>query len=130
MCRPSRGCLWRSSVPTGSSTRAVPGRYVATNPKYKKLRAELEMFGSGKPKIIEWTQMKDALAGIGLLRYYAGDLAEGANQELVYTAIIDLWANKVVTIEPYGWGTNAAKWDWQAYSVVITDPDGTPMRSS
>jgi len=99
---------------------------VATNPKYKKLRAELEMFGSGKPKIIEWTQMKDALAGIGLLRYYAGDLAEGANQELVYTAIIDLWANKVVTIEPYSWGTNAAKWDWQAYSVVVTDPDGTP----
>ena len=84
------------------------------------------MFGSGKPKIIEWTQMKDALAGIGLLRYYAGDLAEGANQELVYTAIVDLWANKVVTIEPYSWGANAAKWDWQAYSVVITDPDGTP----
>ena len=107
-------------------TEPSPGRYVATNPKYKKLRAELEMFGSGKPKIIEWTQMKDALAGIGLLRYYAGDLAEGANQELVYTAIIDLWANKVVTIEPYSWGTNAAKWDWQAYSVVITDPDGTP----
>src|SRR6478735_7365965 len=107
-------------------TEPSPGRYVATNPKYKKLHAELEMFGSGKPKIIEWTQMKDALAGIGLLRYYAGDLAEGANQELVYTAIIDLWANKVVTIEPYSWGTNAAKWDWQAYSVVVTDPDGTP----
>jgi tetratricopeptide (TPR) repeat protein len=107
-------------------TEPSPGRYVATNPKYKKLRAELEMFGSGKPRIIEWSQMKDALAGIGLLRYYAGDLAEGANQELVYTAIIDLWANKVVTIEPYSWGTNAAKWDWQAYSVVVTDPDGTP----
>jgi tetratricopeptide (TPR) repeat protein len=107
-------------------TEPSPGRYVATNPKYKKLRAELEMFGSGKPKIIEWTQMKDALAGIGLLRYYAGDLAEGANQELLYTAIIDLSANKVVTIEPYSWGANAAKWDWQAYSVVITDPDGTP----
>jgi len=107
-------------------TEPSPGRYVATNPKYKKLRAELEMFGSGKPKIIEWSQMKDALSGIGLLRYYAGDLEEGANQELIYTAIIDLWANKVVTIEPYSWGANAAKWDWQAYSVVVTDPDGTP----
>jgi tetratricopeptide (TPR) repeat protein len=107
-------------------TEPSPGRYVATNPKYKKLRAELEMFGSGKPKIIEWTQMKDALSGIGLLRYYAGDLGEGANQELNYTAIVDLWANKVVSIEPYSWGPNAAKWDWQAYSVVITDPDGTP----
>ena len=27
-------------------------------------------------------------------------------------------------IEPYSWGTNTAEWDWQAYSVVVTDPDG------
>jgi hypothetical protein len=101
-----------------------PGRFVATNPKYKKLRAELEMFGAGKPKIIEWSQMKDTLAGIGLLRYYAGDIGEGSGQELVYTAVVDLYANKVVSIEPYSWGTNSAKWDWQAYSVVVTDPDG------
>ena len=105
-------------------TEPSPGRYVATNPKYKKLRAELEMFGAGKPKIIEWSQMKDSLAGIGLLRYAAGGLGEGTEQELVYTAVIDLYANKVVSIEPYSWGTNTAKWDWQAYSVVVTDPDG------
>jgi hypothetical protein len=101
-----------------------PGRYVATNPKYKKLRAELEMFGAGKPKVIEWSQMKDTLAGIGLLRYSAGGLGEGTDQELVYTAVVDLYANKVVSIEPYSWGTNTAKWNWQAYSVVVTDPDG------
>jgi hypothetical protein len=82
------------------------------------------MFGAGKPKIIEWSQMKDSLAGIGLLRYAAGGLGEGTEQELVYTAVIDLYANKVVSIEPYSWGTNTAKWDWQAYSVVVTDPDG------
>jgi tetratricopeptide (TPR) repeat protein len=100
------------------------GRYIASNPKYPKLRAELEMFGAGKPRILEWSQMKDALAGIGLLRYDAGDLSENGGQDLVYTAIVDLWANKVVSIEPYSWGANAAKWDWQAYSVVVTDPDG------
>ena len=65
-------------------------------------------------------------AGIGLLRYYAGDLSEAANQDIVYTAIVDLWANKVVSIEPYSWGPNAAKWTWQAFSVVVTDPDGNP----
>ena len=101
-----------------------PGRYIATNPKYPKLRAELEMFGSGKPKILEWSLMKKALAGIGLLRYDAGDLSEGADQDLIYTAIVDLWANKVVSIEPYGWGAKPAKWNWQALSVVVTDPDG------
>ena len=105
-------------------TAPSPGRYVATNPKYKKLRAELEMFGAGTPKIIEWSQMKDTLAGIGLLRYYAGDVSGASGQELVYTAVVDLYANKVVSIEPYSWGTNTAKWNWQAYSVVVTDPDG------
>ena len=102
----------------------TPGRYIASNPKFPKLRAELEMFGAGTPRILEWSLMKDALAGIGLLRYDAGDLSESANQDIVYTAIVDLWANKVVSIEPYSWGSNAAKWDWQAYSVVVTDPDG------
>jgi hypothetical protein len=101
------------------------GRYIVSNPKYPKLRVELEMFGAGKPRILEWSQMKDSLAGIGLLRYDAGDLSENGGQDLVYTAIVDLWANKVVSIEPYSWGANAAKWDWQTYSVVVTDPDGT-----
>jgi len=68
--------------------------------------------------------MKDALAGIGLLRYDAGDLSESGNQDLVYTVIVDLYANKVVSIEPYSWGSNAAQWNWQALSVVVTDPDG------
>ncbi|MGB6346215.1 MAG: hypothetical protein WBF40_02525, partial [Methyloceanibacter sp.] len=28
------------------------------------------------------------------------------------------------SIEPYSWGENSAKWNWQAFSVVVTDPDG------
>jgi tetratricopeptide (TPR) repeat protein len=103
-----------------------PGRFVASNSKYPKLRAELEMFGAGKPKILDWSLRKDSLSGIGLLRYYAGSIGDGVDQDLAYTAIVDLWSNKVVTIEPYSWGSNQAKWDWQAYSVVVTDPDGTP----
>jgi hypothetical protein len=82
------------------------------------------MFGSGKPKILDWSLMKDTLQGIGALRYYAGDSGEGGNQELVYTAIIDLWANKIVSIEPYSWGATPAQWSWQAASVTVTDPDG------
>ena len=89
-CRQSRGSHWVQPVADWVVTEPSPGRYVATNPKYKKLRAELEMFGAGKPKIIEWSQMKDSLAGIGLLRYAAGGLGEGTEQELVYTAVIDL----------------------------------------
>ncbi|MGI8723974.1 MAG: tetratricopeptide repeat protein [Methyloceanibacter sp.] len=101
-----------------------PGRFIASNPKYPALRADLEMFGSGKPKILEWSLMKDALAGIGLLRYYAGDLGQADEGSLEYVAIVDLYANKVVSIEPHSWGSNAAQWNWQAVSVVVTDPEG------
>ena len=36
-----------------------PGRYIASSSKYPKVRAELEMFGAGKPKILEWSLRKD-----------------------------------------------------------------------
>jgi tetratricopeptide (TPR) repeat protein len=99
-----------------------PGRYIASNSKYPALRPELEMFGTGEPKILEWKLLKDALSGIGLLKYYAGDFGDGEGLE--YVAIIDTRANKVVSIEPHSWGTTPAQWNWQAVSVVVTDPDG------
>jgi tetratricopeptide (TPR) repeat protein len=101
-----------------------PDRYIASNPKYASLRVELEMFGSGKPKITEWKLMKDALSGIGLLQYYAGDFGEGQDTGLEYVAIVDIRANKVLSVEPHSWGSSTAQWNWQAVSVVVTDPDG------
>jgi tetratricopeptide (TPR) repeat protein len=102
-------------------TEPSPGRYLASNPDYGSLKVELEMFGAGKPKILEWKLMRGALAGTGLLKYYAGDFGDGV---LEYVAIIDTRANKVVSIEPKRWGDKAAQWNWQAVSVVVTDPDG------
>jgi tetratricopeptide (TPR) repeat protein len=102
----------------------APDRYIASNEKYPSLRVELEMFGSGKPKIQEWKLLKDALSGIGLLQYYAGDFGEGGDTGLEYVAIVDTRANKVISIEPHSWGPAAAQWNWQAVSVVVTDPDG------
>ncbi|MCJ7528628.1 MAG: hypothetical protein MUO37_11095, partial [Methyloceanibacter sp.] len=101
-----------------------PGRYIASNPKYPALRTELEMFGTGTPKILEWKQLKDALTGIGLLKYYAGDVGDGAATSLEYVAIVDTRANKVISVEPHAWGSAPAQWNWQAVSVVVTDPDG------
>jgi tetratricopeptide (TPR) repeat protein len=101
-----------------------PGRYVASNAKFPALRPELEMFGTGEPKILEWKLLKDALSGIGLLKYYAGDFGDGEDSSLEYVAIIDTRANKVVSIEPHSWGSTPAQWNWQAVSVVVTDPDG------
>jgi tetratricopeptide (TPR) repeat protein len=105
-------------------TEPQPGRYIASNPKYPRLRTEIEMFGSGEPRIVEWKLMREALSGIGLLRYYAGDLGDGESMAAEYVAIINTRSNQVVSIEPYSWGTAAAQWNWQAASVVVTDPDG------
>ncbi|MGV1014071.1 MAG: tetratricopeptide repeat protein [Methyloceanibacter sp.] len=101
-----------------------PGRFVASNPKYPSLRTELEMFGAGRPKILEWKLLKDALSGVGLLKYYAGDFEDGQESSLEYVAIIDTRANKVVSIEPHSWGKDPAQWAWQAVSVKVTAPDG------
>jgi tetratricopeptide (TPR) repeat protein len=105
-------------------TEPQSDRYVASNPKYPGLRVELEMFGSGKPKITDWKLMKDALSGIGLLQYYAGDYGEGQDNGMEYVAIVDIRANKVLSVEPHSWGSAPAQWNWQAVSVVVTDPDG------
>ena len=105
-------------------TEPSPGRYVASNTKFPQVRAELEMFGAGKPKILEWKLLKDALSGIGLLKYYAGDFNEGQDSSLEYVAIVDTRASKVVSIEPHSWGQATAQWNWQAVSVVVIDPDG------
>lgn len=80
------------------------------------------MFGKGKPKILDWELKRGALSGIGLLKYYAGSYGDG--EELEYVAIVDTRANKVVSIEPQRWGDQVAKWNWQAVSVVVTDPEG------
>jgi tetratricopeptide (TPR) repeat protein len=105
-------------------TEPQPGRYIASNPKYPSLRPELEMFGTGKPRILEWKLLKDALTGIGLLKYYAGDFGQDGETSLEYVAILDTRANKIVSIEPHAWGSTPAQWTWQAVSVVVTDPDG------
>jgi tetratricopeptide (TPR) repeat protein len=103
-------------------TEPSPGRYLASNPEYGSLRAELEMFGSGKPKILDWELKRGALSGIGLLKYYAGSYGDG--EELEYVAIVDTRANKVVSIEPQRWGDQPAQWNWEAVAVVVTDPEG------
>ncbi len=103
-------------------TEPSPGRFMASNPDYRSLRVELEMFGAGRPKILEWELQRGALSGIGLLKYYAGNVGEDGDLE--YVAIVDTSASKVVSIEPQRWGSKPAQWNWQAVSVVVTDPDG------
>ena len=52
--------------------RTGDGHFIGVNEHYPKVPVSLEMEGEGTPEILEWTPLKDALIGIGLLRYRAG----------------------------------------------------------
>jgi tetratricopeptide (TPR) repeat protein len=102
------------------------GRYVAANPDYPKLRLGLEMYGDGEPELLNWQVLNGTLRGIGLLHYYAGTSPEG--KRLEYIAVIDLWAKKLLAIEPCRWGELQAQWTWSGFDVVVVDPQGVPSR--
>ncbi|MEC9369525.1 MAG: tetratricopeptide repeat protein, partial [Pseudomonadota bacterium] len=100
----------------------APGRFVATNPKFPKVQVRLEMYGEGQPEILGWQVLKYELQGIGLLHYFSGKKDGDTRTE--YVAIVDLWSNRVVAVEPEIWGTTHANWEWRQVSVAVTDPDG------
>jgi len=132
----SRAALARlgAPVPADTSTAAgpavagwvisekAPGRFAATNPDYRGVSVDMEMFGEGQPKILAWDQLKGAQSGLGLLKYYAGN-ANGEGQ-LEYVAIVDTKKRQVLSIEPERWGDKSAIWTWKTASLSVTDPDG------
>lgn len=100
----------------------APNRFVALHEKMPKIKVVLEMHGDGQPELLEWTPLKDTLAGIGLLRYYAGTDKAGKRYE--YVVILDTSRNQIVSIEPYIWGEQKARWDWTETALTVTDPEG------
>jgi tetratricopeptide (TPR) repeat protein len=102
------------------------GDYVASNEQHPKLRLVLEMYGRGDPELLNWQVLTGTLRGIGLLHYDAGATPEG--ERLEYIAVVDLWAGKVLAIEPARWGERQAEWTWTAFAVEVVDPLGVPSR--
>jgi tetratricopeptide (TPR) repeat protein len=102
------------------------GEYIARNSAYPKLRLALEMYGSGEPGLLNWQLLRDSLRGVGLMHYYAGTSAEG--ERLEYIAVIDIWAGRLIAIEPARWGERQAEWTWTDRTVEVVDPQGVPSR--
>ncbi|MBT3070177.1 tetratricopeptide repeat protein [Rhodomicrobium sp. Az07] len=101
--------------------RSSPGYHIALNERYPKMPVMLETQGAAPPEILEWTLLKDTLAGIGLLRYRSGEKGALPHE---YVAIIDLSRAQVAGIEPYITGDEKSKWAWTQYAVTVTDTDG------
>jgi hypothetical protein len=109
-----------------SVVRTQEEEFVATNAQHPKLRLVLEMYGGGDPKLLNWQVLNGTLRGIGLLHYDAGATSDG--DRLEYVAVVDLWAGKVLAIEPARWGERQADWTWTAFAVEVIDPLGVPSR--
>jgi hypothetical protein len=59
------------------------------------------MYGSDQPELLNWQLLHDSLRGVGLIHYCAGHSAEG--ERLEYIAIVDIWAGRLIAIEPGRW---------------------------
>lgn len=101
------------------------GRYFARNARFPRLEVPLEMVARGKPRIIAWDLKDRPYRGIGVLRYFAGSLADGKKRfDVEYGAIVDLFRGRVVSLEPVRVGNKAAGWTWENGSVSVAGPDG------
>lgn len=101
------------------------GRYFAVNDDLPRLRVPLEMWGEGRPKILEWQLKEPPLAGIGILRFHSGSVASAAGKdEVEHSAIIDLEQGTVVAVETHRIGDRTANWTWDEGKVVVASADG------
>jgi tetratricopeptide (TPR) repeat protein len=107
--------------------RVYGGRsgYFATNDEIGGLRVPLEMVGEGQPKLLAWDIQQDEFSHIGLLRFAAGTIEAGGNEEVQeFVAIINTNTNVLVGIEPHRKGDETSKWSWGSGRVIIAAVDG------
>jgi len=100
------------------------GKFVAKNPKHRKLVVPLEMHGAGTPKLIEYEVQGKAFRGIGALKYDAGVSKAAGDKRMIYAAVVDTRRNKLISIEPVSWGEKKSNWSWVEGTLKVKDPDG------
>ncbi|MGE0766069.1 MAG: tetratricopeptide repeat protein [Hyphomicrobiaceae bacterium] len=103
------------------------GRYYTTNADFPRLRVPLETMHEGaSPRIVEFEEKGGAHAGIGILRFTAGQVeaASGPPEEVEHGAVLDLQAQTVLAVETMRQGARSAAWSWEADKLVVTGLDG------
>jgi len=100
-------------------------KFFALNARYPKLRVPLELGGTGQPRILEWQPKDDALKGIGILRFSAGEIqTDKGRVTLEYIALLDVRANLVLALEPHRRGDLTSRWTWHDGKVTVAALDG------
>jgi tetratricopeptide (TPR) repeat protein len=101
-------------------------QYVATSDKYPRLKIDIEMLGKGRPRLLEWEVKAAPFAGIGVMRFFAGEVdSPKGPEEVDQVAIVDLQASTVVAVEVHRRGTRVAKMTWEGGKLIMASADGT-----
>jgi tetratricopeptide (TPR) repeat protein len=101
-------------------------QYVATSDKHPRLKVDIEMLGKGQPRLLEWEVKTAPFAGIGVLRFFAGEVdGPRGPEEIEQVAILDLQANSVVAVEMHRRGSKLAKMTWEGGKLIMASADGT-----
>ena len=100
-------------------------QFIATSDEFPRLRINLEMMGTGQPRILEWDVKQPPFAGIAVLRFSAGTVGGlKGPEEVEHAAIIDLQSNTVVAVEVQRQGDRVAQWTWDEGKLVVATADG------
>jgi tetratricopeptide (TPR) repeat protein len=101
-------------------------QYVATSDKFPRLKIDIEMLGKGTPRLLEWEVKTAPFAGIGVLRFFAGEVQSPKGpEEIEQVAIVDLQASSVVAVEVHRRGGKLAKMTWEGGKLIVASADGT-----
>ncbi|MCB1509914.1 MAG: tetratricopeptide repeat protein [Hyphomicrobiaceae bacterium] len=101
-------------------------RYFASHTDHDGLKVPLEMAGTGRPKILDWTEKTGTYEDVGVLRFSAGNVPVGkGEQPMQYAALIDLKSGEVVALIPDKLGEVASQWRWgQDGRLTVASIDG------
>jgi hypothetical protein len=101
-------------------------QYVTTNEQFARISVDVEMVGSGEPRILEWQVQTDQYAGIGLLRFHVGTVTTPRGpEEVEQIAIVDITNGTVAGYETAQRGTRTADLTWDDGLLTVVSADGT-----
>jgi tetratricopeptide (TPR) repeat protein len=101
-------------------------QYLASNEQYPRIKADVEMLGSGEPRVLEWQIQKDQFAGIGLLRFHVGTVTTPRGPEDVeQIAIVDVPNGTIAGYETSRRGSRTADLTWDDGMLTVISADGT-----
>jgi len=110
-----------TAAAAGWSVRQVNGDWIARNPDYPGIDAEIFMNTPEAPRILDWAVPKRYDGRIGVLQHYAGEPGTSYLVTLVTNVVIDLETGAVLGEASASVDCVASIWHWYDTAIVVED---------